>query len=60
MGIGRAAVTALVMFALAFGKARTGAALGNPVLAHRGPADPDRWPAPQRSLLGPVLNAALG
>jgi len=32
LGIVWTAVTAVVMFALAFGKARTGAALGNPVL----------------------------
>jgi len=35
-GIGWTAVTAAVMFALAFGKARTGAALGNPVLQTEG------------------------
>ncbi|MFI0968179.1 cation transporter [Streptomyces sp. NPDC021080] len=32
LGMGWTAVTAVVMFALAFGKARTGAALDNPVL----------------------------
>src|SRR6185503_6001198 len=32
LGIAWTAITALVMFALAFGKARTGAALDNPVL----------------------------
>jgi divalent metal cation (Fe/Co/Zn/Cd) transporter len=36
LGIGWTAATALVMFLLAFGKARTGAALGNPVLRAEG------------------------
>ncbi|GAA4588512.1 cation transporter [Planotetraspora phitsanulokensis] len=35
-GIGWTAITAAVMFALAAGKARTGAALGNPVLRTEG------------------------
>ncbi|MGV9385447.1 hypothetical protein ACWDRB_57255 [Nonomuraea sp. NPDC003707] len=36
LGIAWTAVTAAVMFALAFGKARTGAALDNPVLKTEG------------------------
>lgn len=36
LGIVWTAITAVVMFALAFGKARTGAALGNPVLRTEG------------------------
>ncbi|OBH74750.1 cation transporter [Mycobacterium mantenii] len=36
LGIAWTAITAAVMFALAAGKARTGAALGNPVLATEG------------------------
>lgn len=36
LGIGWTAATALVMFSLALGKARTGAALGNPVLRAEG------------------------
>ena len=36
LGIAWTAITCLVMLALAFGKARTGAALGNPVLKPRG------------------------
>jgi hypothetical protein len=36
VGIGWTAATAAVMFALASGKARTGAALGNPVLSTEG------------------------
>jgi hypothetical protein len=36
IGIGWTAATAAVMFTLAFGKARTGAALGNPVLQTEG------------------------
>jgi divalent metal cation (Fe/Co/Zn/Cd) transporter len=36
LGIGWTAITAAAMFALAYGKARTGKALGNPVLATEG------------------------
>ena len=41
-GIIWTAVTAAMMFALAAGKARTGAALGNPVLRTEGPGHHDR------------------
>lgn len=48
------------MFALAFGKARTGAALGNPVLSAEGRVTLiDGLPA-AAVLLGLVLNTALG
>jgi divalent metal cation (Fe/Co/Zn/Cd) transporter len=60
MGIGWTAVTAAVMFALAFGKARTGAALGNQVLATEGRVTLVDGLLATAVLLGLVLNAALG
>ena len=60
IGIIWTAVTAAVMFALAVGKARTGRALGNPVLRTEGRvAMIDRILA-TAVLLGLVLNATLG
>ncbi|NUR26632.1 MAG: cation transporter [Catenulispora sp.] len=60
LGIVWTAVTALVMFALAAGKARTGAALGNPVLATEGRVTLIDGLLATAVLLGLVLNAALG
>jgi divalent metal cation (Fe/Co/Zn/Cd) transporter len=60
LGIGWTAVTAAVMFALAFGKARTGAALGNPVLAAEGRVTLIDGLLAAAVLLGLVLNTALG
>jgi divalent metal cation (Fe/Co/Zn/Cd) transporter len=59
-GIAWTAVTALVMFALAFGKARTGTALGNPVLRTEGRVTLIDGLLAVAVLLGLVLNAALG
>ena len=60
LGIGWAAVTAAVMFALAAGKARTGRALGNPVLRTEGRVTRIDGILATAVLLGLVLNAALG
>ncbi|WP_435225638.1 cation transporter [Streptomyces sp. Tue6028] len=60
LGIGWTAVTAAVMFALAFDKARTGAALGNPVLSTEGRVTLIDGLLAAAVLLGLVLNAALG
>ncbi|MFE2064387.1 cation transporter [Streptomyces sp. NPDC059467] len=60
LGIGWTAVTAAVMFTLAFGKARTGAALGNPVLSTEGRVTLIDGLLATAVLLGLVLNAALG
>jgi divalent metal cation (Fe/Co/Zn/Cd) transporter len=60
LGIGWAAVTAVVMFALAAGKARTGRALGNPVLRTEGRVTMIDGILAAAVLLGLVLNAALG
>jgi hypothetical protein len=54
------AVTAVVMFALAAGKARTGAALGDPVLQTEGRVTLIDGILAAAVLLGLVLNAALG
>jgi divalent metal cation (Fe/Co/Zn/Cd) transporter len=59
-GIIWTAVTAAVMFALAAGKARTGKALGNPVLRTEGRVTMVDGILATAVLLGLVLNAALG
>jgi divalent metal cation (Fe/Co/Zn/Cd) transporter len=59
-GIIWTALTAAVMFALAAGKARTGAALGNPVLQTEGRVTLIDGILATAVLLGLVLNAALG
>ena len=59
-GIIWTAVTAAVMFALAAGKARTGRALGNPVLRTEGRVTMIDGILATAVLLGLVLNAALG
>jgi divalent metal cation (Fe/Co/Zn/Cd) transporter len=60
LGITWTAVTAAAMFALAAGKARTGRALGNPVLATEGRVTLIDGILAVAVLLGLVLNAALG
>lgn len=60
LGIGWTAITALVMFALAAGKARTGIALGNPVLITEGRVTFVDGVLASAVLLGLVLNAAIG
>jgi divalent metal cation (Fe/Co/Zn/Cd) transporter len=60
MGIAWAAVTALAMFALAAGKARTGAALDNPVLSTEGRVTLVDGVLATAVLVGLVLNAILG
>lgn len=60
LGIGWTAVTAVAMFALAAGKARTGAALGNPVLSTEGRVTLVDGILAAAVLLGLALNAALG
>jgi divalent metal cation (Fe/Co/Zn/Cd) transporter len=60
LGIGWTAVTAGVMFSLAGGKARTGAALGNPVLTAEGRITMIDGILATAVLVGLVLNAALG
>jgi divalent metal cation (Fe/Co/Zn/Cd) transporter len=59
-GIVWTAVTAAVMFALAAGKARTGRALGNPVLRTEGRVTMIDGILATAVLLGLVLNAWLG
>jgi divalent metal cation (Fe/Co/Zn/Cd) transporter len=59
-GIIWTAVTAAVMFALAAGKARTGRALGNPVLRTEGRVTLIDGILATAVLLGLALNAALG
>lgn len=59
-GIVWTAVTAVVMFALAVGKARTGAALDNPVLRTEGRVTLVDGLLAVAVLAGLVLNAALG
>jgi divalent metal cation (Fe/Co/Zn/Cd) transporter len=59
-GIGWTAVTAVVMFALAAGKTRTGAALGNPVLRTEGRVTLIDAILATAVLVGLVLNAGLG
>ena len=60
VGIGWTAATAAVMFALAFGKARTGAALGNPVLSTEGRVTLVDAILATAVLAGLALNAVLG
>ena len=60
VGIGWTAATAAVMFALASGKARTGAALGNPVLRTEGRVTLIDAILATAVLTGLALNAALG
>ena len=60
LGIGFTAVTAAVMFALAAGKARTGAALDNPVLKTEGRVTLIDGLLAAAVLLALVLNAAAG
>jgi divalent metal cation (Fe/Co/Zn/Cd) transporter len=60
LGIVWTAVTAGVMFALAAGKARTGAALGNPVLSTEGRVTRVDGILAVAVLAGLVLNAAAG
>ena len=60
LGIAWTAVTAAVMFALAYGKARIGAALGNPVLATEGRVTLIDGVLAAAVLLGLILNAAAG
>jgi divalent metal cation (Fe/Co/Zn/Cd) transporter len=60
LGIGWTAVTAIAMFALAAGKARTGRALGNPVLRAEGRVTTIDGILASAVLLGLVLNAAVG
>ncbi|WP_438295444.1 cation transporter [Streptomyces sp. HUAS TT7] len=59
-GIAWTAVTTVVMFALALGKARTGAALDNPVLKTEGRVTFIDGLLATAVLLGLVLNAAWG
>ncbi|MGW4981882.1 cation transporter [Streptomyces mirabilis] len=60
LGIGWTAVTAVVMFALAAGKARTGAALDNPVLKTEGRVTLIDGLLAAAVLLGLTLNTAVG
>jgi divalent metal cation (Fe/Co/Zn/Cd) transporter len=60
LGIAWTAVTAAAMFALAAGKARTGAALGNPVLQTEGRVTLVDGILATAVLAGLVLNAAAG
>lgn len=60
LGIGWTAITAAVMFALAFGKARAGAALGNPALTTEGRVTLIDGLLAVAVLLGLLLNSALG
>lgn len=60
LGIGWTTVTAVVMFALAFGKARTGAALDNPVLLTEGRVTLIDGLLAAAVLLSLVLNTWLG
>lgn len=59
-GIVWTAITAVVMFALAAGKARTGAALGNPVLRTEGRVTLIDGVLAVAALIGLVLNAVVG
>lgn len=60
LGIGWTAVTAVVMFVLAAGKARTGAALDNPVLKTEGRVTLIDGLLATAVLLGLALNIAVG
>jgi hypothetical protein len=60
LGIGWTAITAAVMFALAAGKTRTGAALDNPVLKTEGRVTLIDGLLAAAVLLGLLLNATVG
>lgn len=60
LGIAWTAVTAVVMFALAAGKARTGAALGNPVLTTEGRVTLIDGLLAAAVLVGLLLNSLAG
>ena len=60
LGIGWTAVTAAVMFALAFGKTRTGSALDNPVLTTEGRVTLIDGLLAAAVLAGLVLNSTAG
>ena len=60
IGIIWTAITAIVMFALAAGKARTGAALGNPVLSSEGRVTLVDGILAMAVLVGLALNSTLG
>jgi divalent metal cation (Fe/Co/Zn/Cd) transporter len=60
LGIAWTAITALVMFALAFGKSRTGTALDNPVLESEGKVTFIDAVLATAVLLGLTLSAAAG
>jgi divalent metal cation (Fe/Co/Zn/Cd) transporter len=60
LGMAWTAVTAVVMFALAWGKTRTGRALGNPVLRTEGRVTMIDGILAAAVLLGLALNSALG
>ncbi len=60
LGIGWTAITAAVMFALAYGKARTGKALSNPVLATEGRVTLIDGILATAVLAGLLLNAVAG
>jgi divalent metal cation (Fe/Co/Zn/Cd) transporter len=60
IGIAWTAVTAAAMFALAAGKARTGRALGNPVLLSEGRVTTIDGLLAVAVLLGLLLNATVG
>ena len=60
LGLGWAAATAIVMFALAWGKARTGKALDNPVLSGEGRVTLIDGILASAVVLGLILNTTLG
>ena len=60
LGIGWTAITAVMMFALAAGKARTGTALNNPVLKTEGRVTLIDGLLAAAVLLGLVLNTTVG
>ena len=60
LGIGWTAITAATMFTLAYGKNRTGTALGNPVLVTEGRVTVIDGLLACAVLLGLALNATLG
>jgi divalent metal cation (Fe/Co/Zn/Cd) transporter len=60
LGIAWASVTAVAMFGLAYGKSRTGGALGNPVLQTEGRVTLTDGILATAVLLGLALNAAFG
>jgi divalent metal cation (Fe/Co/Zn/Cd) transporter len=60
LGVGWTAITAVVMFGLAFGKARVGRALDNPVLRTEGRVTLVDAILATAVLVGLILNATLG